>query len=57
LPPSTDKRLMLRDDYEFYARNCLHIRTKSGSIAPLVFNRAQRYIHERVEEQRKQTGR
>ena len=57
LSPSNDTRLMLRDDYEFYARNCLKIRTKSGAIAPLTFNRAQRYIHERIEEQRQQTGR
>ena len=55
--PSNDKRLMLRHDYEFYARNCLKIRTKSGSIAPLIFNRAQRHIHTRLEDQRQRTGR
>src|SRR4051794_21301514 len=57
LPLSNDKRLMLRQDYEFYARNCLKIRTKSGSIEPLVFNRVQRYIHARLQDQRQQTGR
>lgn len=47
----------LRDDDEFYARNCLFIRTKTGEVEPFVFNKAQRYIHERLEEQRARTGR
>ncbi|MCL6710510.1 hypothetical protein M8R20_26275 [Pseudomonas sp. R2.Fl] len=46
----------MRDDLEFYARNCLKIRTKSGKVVPFQFNRAQRYIHERLEEQRARTG-
>lgn len=54
--PSTDARQRLRDDLEFYARNCLKIRTKSGKVEPFVFNRAQRYVHERLEEQRARTG-
>jgi hypothetical protein len=40
----------------FYARNCLSIRTKAGGIEPFVFNRAQRHIHERLEEQKRRTG-
>lgn len=58
LPASSDEaRLRLKDDYEFYARNCLRIRTKSGSIGPLLFNRAQRFVHERLEAQRAEKGR
>lgn len=53
---SDDPRLRLGADLEFYARNCLHIRTKSGGVQPFVFNRAQRYIHERLEEQKARTG-
>lgn len=53
----TDKRLRLRDDLEFYARNCLKIRTKGGKVEPFLFNKAQRYIHERLEEQKARTGR
>lgn len=50
-------RRRLRDDLEFYARKCLKIRTKAGSVAPFTFNRAQLYIHERLEEQKAKTGR
>ena len=47
----------LRDDFPEYAERCLRIRAKSGSIVPLELNRAQRYVHERLEEQRAKTGR
>ena len=42
----------LRDDFNHYATKCLKIRTKSGSIAPFSLNKAQLYIHQKVEEQR-----
>lgn len=54
---SEDPRLQLRDDLAFYARNCLTIRSKSGKEQRLHFNRAQAYIHERLEEQKQATGR
>ncbi len=57
LTASSDPRLQLRYDLEFYARNCLKIRTKTGAVAPFEFNRAQRYIHERLEAQKAATGR
>lgn len=41
---------------EFYARNCLKIRTKAGQVKPFVFNRAQRFIHEQLEAQKAKTG-
>lgn len=53
----SSKRERLRDDLEFYARNCLFIRTKEAQIEPFLFNRAQRYIHERLEEQKARIGR
>lgn len=37
---ATRKRLL--EDFEFYARNCVKIRTKQGTIVPLVFNEVQR---------------
>ena len=40
-----------------FAANFLHIRTKSGSIKHFDFNRAQDYLHERLEEQLKKMGR
>jgi hypothetical protein len=50
-------RQRLKDDFEHYAAKCLKIRTKAGAIVPLVLNGPQRYIHERVEKQRAETGR
>lgn len=52
----SEARAKLRADYSFYARNCLRIRTKSGAVEPLTFNRAQQFIHERLEEQKARTG-
>ena len=54
----TDRaRLALARDFPLYARTCLTIRTKSGAENPLALNRAQQYIHDRLEEQRAKTGR
>lgn len=50
-------RRRLRDDFLYYAEKNLKIRKKSGDIEPLKLNKAQRYLHERLEEQRKKTGR
>jgi len=46
----------LKANLPFYAENCLSIKTKSGEIIPFVFNRAQLYIHKRLEEQKRLTG-
>jgi hypothetical protein len=46
----------LKADFPRYAAACLKIRTKSGAIMPLEFNRAQWFVHEKLEEQRKKTG-
>ena len=54
---SSDKRERLRDDLEFYSRNCMFIRAKSGRVQAFRFNKAQAYIHERLETQRAATGR
>jgi len=49
-------RQKLKDDFEFYARNCLMIKTKSDGTKPFLLNKAQLYIHERIEAQRRETG-
>jgi hypothetical protein len=49
-------RAKLRDDFIHYAFKCLKIRSKSGAIEPFTLNRAQQYIHERIEYQKGQTG-
>src|SRR5690606_38488968 len=46
----------LKDDFQHYADKCLRIRTKAGATLPLNLNRSQRYLHERLEDQRKRTG-
>lgn len=49
-------RQRLKDDFQHYAAKCLRIRTKSGKILPLDLNRAQIYLHERLESQKSHTG-
>jgi hypothetical protein len=44
-------------DLSIYGADCLNIRTKAGTIAPLLFNRAQTFIHERLDAQRAKIGR
>lgn len=51
-----DPRLRMIKDFGFYAHHCLRIRTKSGKIEPFDFNRAQRFIHEKLEAQLAETG-
>lgn len=47
----------LRDDFPYFAKHCLRIRTKSGKVRPFTLNQAQLYLHEKLEEQRHTTGR
>lgn len=51
-----EKRQRLKDDFDFYARNCLKIRTKGKGLQSFSLNEAQRYIHNRLEEQIEKTG-
>src|SRR5262245_6819068 len=46
----------MRTDLAAYAAECLMIRTKSGEVRSLAFNRAQRHIHAQLEAQRAETG-
>lgn len=46
----------LTSNLEYYSRNCLKIIDKQGQIRPLLMNRAQQYIHFRLEKQRVETG-
>lgn len=54
---ASDKRARLRGDLEFYSRNCMFIRAKSGKVEAFRFNRAQQHIHAKLEAQREATGR
>lgn len=46
----------IRDNLPEYARLCLKIKTKAGTINSYNFNKAQMYAHTMMEEQRKRTG-
>ena len=48
--------LILADDFELYARLNLKIKSKSGTIEPLIFNAPQHYIHDKLQNQLKTTG-
>jgi hypothetical protein len=47
----------LNSDFEYFARAYLKIRTKTGEVIPFKLNRAQRRLHDRLEEQTRQRGR
>lgn len=49
-------RQKLKDSFPHYAAKCLRIRTKSGAVEPFAINKAQSYIHDRLEAQRAATG-
>jgi len=49
-------RQRLKDDFAFYSRNCLLIRTKDSGICPFLLNSAQQYIHDKLQEQIEKTG-
>jgi hypothetical protein len=51
-----DKLKRLRDDFTYFAKHCLKIRTKSGKVVPFELNKAQRHLHDKLEAQRRKTG-
>lgn len=51
-----EKLRRLRDDFEYFAKHLLRIRTKAGTIEPFRLNRAQKFLHDKLERQRRETG-
>ena len=49
-------RKRLYEDFPFYAKSALKIRTKEGEIAPLVLNPAQKVLQEAVDKQMASEG-
>jgi hypothetical protein len=49
-------RKRLRDDFPHYSSRCLRIRTKGGTVEPFTLNKAQQYLHDRLEQQLAETG-
>lgn len=50
-------RQRMKDDFPHYAKVSLRIRTKAGEVLPFELNRAQQYLHERIEAQLADKGR
>lgn len=46
----------LRTDYAHYASKCLFIRSKKGQLFPFLLNKAQSYLHQKIEQQYRETG-
>lgn len=49
-------RQRLKDDFDHYAGRCLRIIDKDGKECALTLNRAQRYVHTRLEQQLAELG-
>lgn len=49
-------RKRLYDDFEFYAKNAIEIRTKQADVRKLALNQPQKKLHQAIEAQRKATG-
>lgn len=49
-------RQKLKDDFEYYASKALQISSKEGKLKPFVLNKAQKYLHQKLQIQLKETG-
>lgn len=49
--------LLLQSDFTYYAPRVLQVKTKAGEIVPFRLNRAQEFIHAKLERQLAETGR
>lgn len=56
-PAQLEEARKLKDDFKYYAKRNLKIRSKNGQIVPLILNEAQEYAHSVIEGQRSKTGR
>lgn len=46
-----------RKDFRFFSRNCLKIKDKRGNTEAFEWNSAQELLHEKIEDQKRRTGR
>lgn len=57
IPPKiSDIHNRLQNELPYYSRHALIIKDKQGNLIPFVFNKAQEYIHQKLEEQLRLTG-
>lgn len=47
---------LVRNNLLVHAAHCAKIKDKQGKVTPFILNRAQRYVHERLEQQKRETG-
>lgn len=47
---------VLAEDLEVFCAHCLKIKTKTGEMVPFFWNDSQRIVHEKLEKQRRETG-
>lgn len=55
-PAQKATRKRLKDDFKFYSKHCLKIRTKEGEIAPLVLNTAQEILQKAIDDEMSTRG-
>ncbi len=51
-----DVRLKHKNDFTHFSKHCLKIRTKEGAIKGFALNTAQKYVHQKLEEQKISIG-
>jgi hypothetical protein len=51
------RAIQYKTDFQLFAEQCLVIRTKSAGLDKLKLNKAQIYVHDLLERQKKETGR
>lgn len=56
MTPTQLAHYRLDNDFPYFARMCLKIQDKDGEIVPLILNRAQQHVHDRMEEQLRDKG-
>lgn len=56
LEPQFDTIVRLAQSLQLWSAHCAKILSKDGRLEPFQWNRAQKYIHERLEKQLKETG-
>ena len=50
------RKQLIKGPFGFYSRNCLKLRTKGEGLQQMVLRRAQRYLDDRLEEQKARVG-
>ena len=55
-PLEVDALKKLSSDYPYFSNQALRIRTKDGEVLPFKLNRAQLFLHQKLEEQKAKTG-